>query len=383
MNLDFSEEQIMLRTMARDFLTDKFPKKVVGELEESETGHSPDIWKEMVELGWMGLALPEEYGGEGMTFLDLAVVLEEMGRACVPGPYFSTVVLGALPILALGSEEQKKKYLPEIASGRYIFTLALMEESARYDAAGIQMKSTPDGDGYVLNGTKLFVPDAHLADYMLCAARTGEGASPEDGVTLFIVDAKSVGITCSLLNTIAKDKQCEAVFDNVKVPAENIIGEPGNGWNSVKKIIEMAAAATCCDIVGSLQQVFEMTLDYAKERAAFGQPIGSFQAVQHHCANMAIDVNGAMLSAYQAAWAVSEGLPCSWEVAVAKAWASQACPRVIALAHQIHGAIGITMDHDLHYYTRRTKAAESAFGDADFYQRMVAEELERGIADND
>ncbi len=383
MNLDFSEEQIMLRSMARDFLTDKFPKKVVRELEESETGYSPDTWKEMVGLGWMGLALPEEYGGEGMTFLDLAVLLEEMGRACLPGPYFSTVVLGALPILVLGNQEQKQQYLPEIATGRYISTLALTEDSARYDASGIQVRADADGDGYILNGTKLFVPDAHIADYMLCVARTGDGAKPEDGITIFIVDARSPGVSCSLLETIANDKLCEVVFDKVKVPGENVLGEPGEGWNGVKGIIERAAAAKCCDMVGSLQQVFEMSIAYAKDRVAFGQPIGSFQAIQHHCANMAIDINGAMLSAYQAAWMVSEGLPCSWEVAVAKAWASLACPRVIALAHQIHGGIGTTMDHDLHYYTRRTKAAESAFGDADFYQRMVAAEIEREAGKSD
>jgi len=381
MNLDFSEEQIMLRNMARDFLTDKFPKKVVRELEESETGYSADTWKEMVDLGWMGLALPEKYGGAGMTFLDLAVLLEEMGRACLPGPYFSTVVLGALPILTLGNEEQKQKYLPEIAAGRLFFTLALSEASGRYDAGGIKARATPDNGSYILNGTKLFVPDAHIADYLLCAARTGDGVSPEDGITLFIADARSPGISFSLLDTIAKDKLCEVVFDEVKVPGENIIGEPDRGWSGVERIIQIAAAARCCDMVGSLQQVFEMALDYAKERVAFGQPIGSFQAVQHHCANMAIDVNGAMLSAYQAAWKISESLPCAWEIAVAKAWVSQVCPHVIALAHQIFGAIGTTMDHDLHYYTRRTKAAESAFGDVEFYQSMVAREIgqEAGI----
>ena len=375
MNLDFSEEQTMLREMARSFLTDKFPKKTVRELEESETGYSPETWKEMADLGWMGLALPEEYGGAGMTFLDLAVLLEEMGRACMPGPYFSTVVLGALPVLALGTEEQKQRYLPNISRGELIFTLALSEDSAGYDAADIQVRAAAGNEGYTLNGTKLFVPDAHIADYLLCPARTKDGPDPEDGVTLFIVDAGAPGIRTTLLKTIANDKLCEVVFENVSVPAENVLGEPDNGWEGTKKIIQQAAAAKCCDMVGSLQQVFEMTLDYARERVAFGQPIGSFQAIQHHCANMAIDVNGAMLSAYQAAWKVSEGQPCAWEVAVAKAWASQVSPRVIALAHQIFGAIGTTMDHDLHYYTRRTKAAEPAFGDADYYQRMVAREI--------
>jgi len=377
MNLDFSEEQLMLREAARDFLVKKFPKKVVRQFEESETGYSPEIWKEMAELGWTGLVVPEKYGGAGMGFLDLAVLLEEMGRACLPGPFFSTVVLGALPILDFGNEEQKQQYLPRIVRGELIFTLALTEDAARYDAAGVQAKAVAARDGYIINGVKLFVPDAHIADYILCVTRTATGPTPEDGVTTFIVDAKSPGIKCTQLKTIANDKLCEVVFDNVRVPKGNILGKPDVGWSQVERIIERAAAAKCCDMAGSLQQVFEMTLAYAKDRVAFGQPIGSFQAVQHHCANMAIDVNGTMLSAYQAAWKISEGLPCEWEVAVAKAWASAACPRVIALAHQIHGAIGTTRDHDLHYYTRRTKAAESAFGDTDYYQWKVVREISR------
>ena len=377
MNLDFTEEQLMLREAARDFLVKKFPKKVVREFEESETGYSPEIWKEIAELGWTGLVIPEKYGGAGMTFLDLAVLLEEMGRACLPGPFFSTVVLGALPVLDFGNEDQKQRYLPRIARGELIFTLALTEDNARYDVGGIRVNAVEDRDEYVVNGVKLFVPDAHVADYMVCVARTGISDNPEDGITMFIIDMKSPGIKCTLLKTIANDKLCEVVLENVRVSKKDILGEPDRAWGQVERIIDRAAAAKCCDMAGSLQQVFEMTLAYAKDRVAFGQPIGSFQAVQHHCANMAIDVNGTMLSAYQAAWKISEGLPCEWEVAVAKAWASAACPRVIALAHQIHGAIGTTMDHDLHYYTRRTKAAESAFGDTDYYQWKVAREISR------
>ena len=375
MNLDFSEEQLMLRDAARDFLTKRLPKKTVKEMEESQSGYTPEIWKELAELGWMGLVLPEKYGGAGMAFLDLAVLLEEMGRACLPGPFFSTVLLGALPILDFGTEEQKNEYLPRIANGTAIFTLAWTEDNGAYDASGIRLRATADRDNYVLDGVKMFVPDAHVADYILCVARTTEGARPKDGVTTFIVDAKSPGISCTVLKTIANDKLCEVVFDKVRVPKQNILGQLDAGWGDVEKIVERAAVAKCCDMVGSLQRVFEMTVAYAKDRVVSGGPIGSFQSVQHHCANMAIDVNGTMLSAYQAAWKVSEGLPCTWETAVAKAWASQACPRVIALAHQIHGAIGTTMDHDLHYYTRRTKAAESAFGDADFYQWKVVEAI--------
>ena len=375
MNFTLSEEQEMLKKMARDFLSDKCPKTLVKEMEEDEKGYSPQLWREMAELGWMGLAFPEKYGGGGMSFLDLSVLLEEMGRACLPGPFLSTVILGGLPISDVGSEEQKQEYLSRIASGEAIFTLALTEPSARYDAASIAVTATADNNAYIINGTKLFVPDAHIADYLLCVARTGEQAKAEDGVTIFIVDAKSPGISYTVLETIARDKLCEVVFDRVRVPGENILGQLDQGWSEVQKIVERAAVARCCEIVGNLQQVLEMTVDYAKERVQFDHPIGSLQIIQHYCTDMVTDVEGSWFNTYQAAWRLSEGLPCTKEVAVAKAWIGEAHERVFTLAHQIHGAIGCTMDHDLHFYTMRGKAAVVTFGDVDFYREIVAQEM--------
>ena len=374
MDLSLSEEQEMLRKAARDFLTDKCPKTLVKEMEEDEKGYSPQLWQEMAELGWLGLAFPEKYGGSEMQFLDLLILLEEMGRACLPGPFFSTVVLGGLPILDIGSEEQKQEYLPQIADGKAIFTLALTEPSGRYDAAAVEVKAVADGDDYVINGTKLFVPDAHIADCLLCVARTDEQAAPEDGITLFLVDGKSPGIGYTMLKTIASDKLCEVVFDQVRVPKKNILGQLNQGWREVQKIIERAAVAKCCEMVGGMQQVLEMTVDYAKERKQYDRPIGSFQVIQHYCANMATDVDGSRFCTYQAAWMLSEGLPCTKEAAIAKAWTGDAYRRVLALAHQIHGAIGVTMDHDLHFYTARAQAAAATLGDADFYREIVARE---------
>ena len=375
MDLSLSEEQEMLKKMARDFLTNRCPKTLVKEMEASEKGYSPELWQEMAGLGWMGLVLPEKYGGGGMSFLDLSVLLEEMGRSCLPGPFLSTVVLGSLPILDIGNEEQKGEYLPKIASGEAIFTLALTEPNAKYDAASIAVKATADNNDYIINGTKLFVPDAHIADYLLCVARTNELAKPENGITIFLVDAKSPGISCAVLKTIASDKLCEVVFDQVMVPKKNILGQLDQGWSEVQKIIERAAVAKCCETLGGIQQMLEMTVDYAKERKQFDRPIGSFQVIQHYCANMATDVDGSRFSTYQAAWTLSEGLPCTKEVAIAKAWLSEACKRVTALAHQIHGAIGVTIDHDLQFYTRRANAAEATFGDADFYREIIAQEM--------
>ncbi len=373
MDFALSEEQEMIKKMARDFLEDKCPKALVREMEADEKGNPAELWRGMAGLGWMGLALPEKYGGGDMTFLDLAVLLEEMGRACLPGPFFSTVVLGALPILELGSDEQKDAYLPGIAGGEKVCTLALNEADGGYDAASINTSAVADKDDYVITGSKLFVPDAHIADYIICAARSGKGAKAEDGITLFLVDAGSPGISTTVLKTVSGEKLCEVVFDKVRVPAADILGEPGQGWAAVENIVQRAAVAKCCQMVGGLQQVLEMTVDYAKERKQFGRPIGSFQVIQHYCANMTSDVDGSRFSTYQAAWLLSEGLPCQQEVAVAKAWIGDACRRVIVLAHQIHGAIGVTMDHDLQFYTRRFKVAETAFGDADFHREVVAQ----------
>jgi len=372
MKLALTEEQEMLRKTARDFLVDKCSKKFVKQMEESETGYSRELWQEMAELGWMGLAFPGKYGGGDMTFLDLAVLLEEMGRACLPGPFFSTVVLAGLSILDIGSEEQKQEYLPRLIRGEKILTLALTEPGYNnYDASSVTVAATRNDGNYIISGTKLFVPDAHIADYLLCVART----KPKNGISIFLIDAKNPRIKYAVLETIAGDKLCEVVFDQTLLPKANILGGLNHGWSPVQKIIQWAAVGKCCEMVGNLQRVLEMTVDYAKERKQFDRPIGSFQVIQHYCADMATDVDSARFSTYQAAWMLSEGLPCVKEVAVAKAWIGEASQRIFALAHQIHGAIGVTIEHDLHYYTRRAKAAELAFGDADFYREAVAREM--------
>ncbi len=375
MDITLTEEQQMLTTAARDFLGRECPKKLVREMMEDEKGYSPELWHKMAEIGWLGLMIPEEYGGSSGGFMDLVLIVEEMGRACLPGPFFSTVFLGALPIMDAGSKEQKRKFLPRIASGEMILTLAMTEPSAKLDAASIRVRAAAEENDYIIDGTKLFVPDAHIADYMVCVTRTEDGATKEDGITLFLIDAKSAGISYNLLKTMAGDKQCEVVFDRVRVPRENILGELGRGWPEVEKLLQRAAVGKCGEMVGAARQVLEMTVDYAKERIQFERPIGSFQAIQHHCANMTVDVDASTFITYEAAWKIREGLPCAMEVAMAKAWVSDACRRVCALGHQVHGGIGFTWDHDLHLYTKRVRSAEVAFGDGDFHREMVAQEL--------
>ena len=375
MDLGFSEEQEMLRTMARDFLANECPKSLVREMEEDEKGYSPELWRKMAELGWFGLAFPEKYGGTEGTFLDLSVLIEEMGRALLPGPFVPTVVQCGLTIMNHGSEEQKQQFLPKIANGDLIMTLALTEPMGRYGPDSVTLKAEAKGDDFILNGVKLVVPDAHVSDYMIVVARTRDGADKADGVTLLMVDAKSAGIGTTTLKTIASDKLCEVKFDNVRVPKANVLGRVDKGWAIVKDIMEKATVAQSLLLVGEAQVAFEMSVQYAKDRVQFGRPIGSFQAIQHKCANMVTDVDGARFITYQAAWRVSEGLPAAMEISMAKAWTSDATRRVVSEAHQIHAGIGFTKDYDLQLYFRRQKAGEVTWGDGDWHRELVAQQL--------
>jgi alkylation response protein AidB-like acyl-CoA dehydrogenase len=375
MDFTISEEQQMLRKSAREFLIDKCPKTYVKQMETDEKGYSPALWKEMAALGWQGLVLPDSFGGSGMKFLDLSILLEEMGRFCLPGPFFATVVLGAITILENGDEKQKAAYLPGIASGNIIATMALNESDGAYEAGSIAVKAAADKNDYIINGTKFFVPDAHVADYILCVARTSDELEKKKGITIFIVPAKDSGIKCTLLKTINGDKLCEVTFSNVKVSRDNVLGGIGNGWPIVERVIERAAVVKCLDTIGVLQKVEEMTLDYAKERKQFDRPIGAFQVIQQYIADMVTNVAGARFVTHQAAWRLSEGLPSTREIAIAKAWAAEAYEWNITKAHQIFGAIGMTIDHDLHFYTTRGKAAQLSYGNADFWYEPVAKSM--------
>ena len=372
MDLGLNEAQQMLKNSAREFLDAECPTTYVREMEEDERGYSPEMWRKVAEQGWLGLIFPEQYGGFGMNFLDLSILLEETGRVMLPGPMFSTVVMGGMTILDAGSDEQKQELLPQIGEGQLIVTLALTEPSARWDALGVETSATQSGDGWTINGTKLFVPNAHVSDTYVVAARTGDG---DRDISLFLVPSNAGGVSQTLLKTIASDRQSEVVLNNVGVPASALLGEANKGWDTIEKVLAWGAIGKCAEMVGGAQEVLDMTVEFAKQRTQFGRPIGSFQAIQHHCANMATDVEGSRYITYQAAWRLSEGLPAQQEVAMAKAWVSDAYRRVCALGHQCHGAIGFTKEHNMQLYSRRAKAAELAFGDTDHHLEAVAEAI--------
>jgi alkylation response protein AidB-like acyl-CoA dehydrogenase len=375
MDLGLDEQQELLKNFARDFLEKECPESLVRAMEEDEKGYSPELWQKMAQQGWMGLIIPEQYGGTGMNVCELVVLLEEFGRALVPGPFMPTVVLGGLPIMEAGTEEQKQQYLPKIASGELIMTMALTEPSAKWTADGVTLEAKKSGGDYVLNGTKLFVQDAHVTDMMVVVARTG--GSGEDGITLFLVDSKSPGIKFEVLKTIAADKQAEVVFENVKVPAANMLGSEGKGWPIVEKTKRVATVAACAYLVGLSQMDFDVTLNYAKERVQFGRPIGSFQAIQHKLADAVIDVDGSRFITYKAAWSLQEGEPdADMMISMAKAWTSDASRRVVAHGQQIHGGIGFTKEYKIQLYFRRQKWMELMWGDADYHRELVAQGLE-------
>ncbi len=374
MDFDFTEEQEMLRTMARDFLEKEFPKTLVREIEDNPTIFRADIWEKIVELGWTGIIVPDEYGGSGGSFMDLFTILEETGRACLIAPFFSTSIC-IFPILDAGSEAQKRRFLPKIVSGEAIFALALTEPSAEYDATGITTKAEGSKNGYIINGTKLFVQDAQVAHYFLCVTRTNLEAPPEESITVFIVDARSPGIEVTPLATIADDRQTEVVFEDVMVPKENMLGELNQGWPIVKRLLEQAALAKCAEMVGGVDWTLETSVAYAKERMQYGRPIGSFQVIQHYLADMWTEINHAKELVYYAAWLLEQGLPCTKEIAMAKASMSEVYSQSTRMGVQIHGGIGTTRDHDMGLYYRRARQAALVFGSPDFWREKVAREI--------
>lgn len=380
MDLSLDKEQKMIKESAREFLEKECPSDLVREMEEDEKGYSPELWGKMAELGWLGLIFPDkyvptEYGGSGGDFLDVSILLGEMGRYLVPVPFLETVVLGGLPILYGGSEKHKKDILPKMAKGELIFSIALTELNPSYDASGINIQAAREGDNFIINGTKMFVPYANIADYLVCATRTEDSEKKEDGITLFFVKTDDPAISCTVLSTLAFDKQCEVVFNRTKVTEENIIGEYNQGWKIIKRVLEHAAIAQCALMVGGAEKVFEMAVDYAKQRLQFGRPIGSFQAIQHRCSNMLVDLDSAKYVMYEAAWRLNKGSPCTQEVSTAKAWVNQAYRRICANAHQIYGGIGVIKDQDIHLYSGRAKAAEFYWGDTDLHREIVAQNL--------
>lgn len=375
MDFNRTEQQTMLLTMARDFLASANPKSRIRELEKDEKGYDPGMWRRMAELGWMGLVLPEQYGGSGADFMDLVVLMEEMGRNLLPGPFFATVVLAALPILEYGNDEQKAKHLLPIARGEEIWTLAAAETDKGCNYSAIRTTARPDDSGYTLNGEKAFVPCAGAADYMLVLAHTGRGKTLDRGLTLFIVDGQNPGVKTEPILTLTGEKLCQVSYKNVKLGTEDVLGTPGKAGATIEAILEKAGLLKCAEVSGACQAVLDMTCAYAKERVQFGRPIGAFQAIQHKLVHMLTDVEGLQYLVYQAAWLMGMGMPCSEQVAIAKIRANEVYQRVALDGVKIHGAIGFSRDHDIGMYYRRVLASRFFPYDTAYYLEKVADSI--------
>lgn len=370
MNLDFTSEQDMLRESASKFFAKECPYGRVKEIEESEIGYSPEMWRKMAELGWQALPFPEVYGGIGAGFMDLVILCEEMGRAVAPSPFFSTVVLCGFVLAEGGSEEQKKDLLSRIAEGDLIMAMARFEKDGSYQPSGIRMSAAREGDRYVLNGTKLFVADANISEKLIVAARPDNA-----GPTLFLADTADPGIRITRIPTIGKDNNCEVVFKNVSVPVKNVIGPVGGGFEILRAAEAKGAAAMAAQMVGGCKACIDITAAYAKERVQYGLPIGGFQIIQHYMANMLMRYDVSSNYLYQVAWMVDEGMDFSTEASALKACVNENFKFISERAVQIHGAIGTTREADIGLFYRKAKAFEYICGDSESLYQEVMDRL--------
>ncbi len=368
MNFAFSEEQETLREFVRNFLEEKSSEAAVREQMDTDNGYDPDVWQQMSEqMGLQSLIVPEEFGGQGFGYVELIVVLEEMGRSLLCAPFFSSVVLAANTLIHSDDATAKSNLLPQIASGT-IATLAFTEENGKWDEGGITMQASESDGGYTLDGSKMYVLDGNTAEIILVAARTA------NGVSLFHVDAGADGLTRTSLATMDQTRK-QSKLDFSGTPA-TLIGEDGKGWDTLSTVLDLAAVGLAAEQVGGAQMCLDMAVEYAKVRVQFGRPIGSFQAIKHKCADMLLEVESAKSAAYYAGWCAAEmndELPST--ASLAKAYCSEAYFHAAAENIQIHGGIGFTWEHPAHLYFKRAKSSELLFGDPTYHRELLAQRI--------
>jgi alkylation response protein AidB-like acyl-CoA dehydrogenase len=377
MDFQFSEEQEELRSMARSFLEEASGPEQIRKAMESPLGYDPEVWRQIAtELGWPCVHIPEAYGGLGLGYVDLVVLLESAGESILCSPFFSTVALGANTILEVGSEAQKQEHLPVIAEGSRTATLAFAEADGRWDADGVQTTATPDGDGFVLDGAKHWVVDGHSSDLILVAART-PGSTGEEGLSVFLVDGNAPGVSRKALTTMDQTRRLAIIeLSAVQVGSEACLGEVGGAWPGLRRALDLAAIALAAEQVGGAQRCLEMSVAYAKEREQFGRPIGSFQAIKHKCADMMVAVESARSALYYAACIADDGSDdLTSNASLAKAWCSESYFSCAAESIQIHGGVGFTWEYDQHLHFKRARAGESWLGDPAYHRERVAQSL--------
>jgi len=372
MDLGLTEIQKMLQESSRNFLEENCTMDFIRAMESDDIGITDEIWKNMSEMGWLGLMIPEEYGGSGFDFDDMSILLEEMGRVGLSGPFFSTSVIGVQTLLLSASEEQKKDLLSKIASGSLRISLAFNEKTGNFDESEVTSTTANKNDNdWIINGEKLFVNDAVGADYFIVASKSNES----EGISLYLVPSNTEGIEIEKMESIGGEKLYKVNFNEIKVDNSQLLGEAGGGWSTLSKVINYGASGKSSEMSGAASKVMDMTLDYIKDRKQFDRPIGSFQAVQHHAADMAILTKVSTQFARKAAWKLSKTEESQIDVNRSKAYVSKAFHDICQISHQLHGAIGYTWDYDLQVFTRKMQHQKLSFGDADFHHKEISKQL--------
>jgi alkylation response protein AidB-like acyl-CoA dehydrogenase len=375
MNFGFTEEQELLRKTARDFLVDSAPMTHVREVMEDSATHSAALWKRMSELGWAGLVQPEEFGGAGLGMVELCVVLEELGRSLAPVPFLPSAIAG-VAIRECGDDAQRQLWLPRFCTGESIGTLAIIEESGSENPEDLNLCAAADGERYVFDGRKLFVPDAAAADVLIVVARTGTTST--DGLGLFLVPRETAGVELVPMSSMDLLRPLyEVRFDGVTLPSEALLGGDRNADPKLARVLDRARVMVAAEMIGGAESCLEASVAYAKERVQFGKPIGVNQAIKHKCADMLFEVESAKSITYYAAWAAQEDNDeAALTAAMAKAYVSDAYRHCSAENIQIHGGVGFTWEYDCHLYFKRAKSDETWFGDGRYHREQVARMLE-------
>jgi alkylation response protein AidB-like acyl-CoA dehydrogenase len=373
--MKLSEEQVQLRDSARALLENKCTAAFVREMERSEVGFSPALWREMAELGWLGISLPEQYGGLALGVLDQVILARELGRYICPSPFLSTVVIAGEALVRAGSAAQKQAFLPGIIGGTTIAAFAFQEQTREFDAGAIRLRARPEGGDHVLDGSKLFVEWAGAADLLLVAARTSGQPPSRSGLTLFLVDARTPGITRKRLPTLARDQHCEVIFEGVRVPRDRILGEVDRAWLVLEAVIERAALVFSAFSIGAAERMHELATEFAKNRVQFERPIGQMQLIQNYLATLITEIYGANTLALFTAFNMDKGRPVRGYVAKTKAFSAETVKRTTDIGSQVFGGTGYMEETDTTLYLRRGKQYQLMLGGIDYWEGIIAEEL--------
>lgn len=375
LDLNLTESEEMLRKTALDFIKRDAPKLVIQKLQETDTGINPELWQKAANMGWLGIIIPEKYGGFNNSFTSAGVLFEALGSGPLPGPHFSSGILSSSILLEAGNEDQKARILPAISKGEEIVTLALTEPGYSWEPSAVQTTAREVNGDFVLNGVKLFVADAQVANYFIIPVRTADVTDPTKRISLFLVSSKSKGLTVRRLPGFFAGRNFEIKLDSVKVSASDLLGDMNNGWQCLERAIEKSIPVFCAYKVGGCQAVVDMTLEYSRTRVQFGQAIGRFQRVQDMIIEMVDHADAARWTTYEALWKIDTNRPATESVHLAKVVSSEAYWEVCTLAHRVFSGISYSKEHPVSFHTRASRSLYHYLGDPAYHRQHLAELL--------